>query len=206
MSITTFAELSTAVANWQSRSDLTSRIPEGIALAEAKINRKLRTKDMETKNTSFSITGEYVAVPTGFGGVKTFYLSASPKKPLELMGDNEMTKRYSTTTGKPGFYNVQGSNFRFAAPPDQTYTATLVYFLQVPALTASATTNWLLTSHPDAYLYLVNAEMCAFAKDWASASNWEAMGYKILDEIVGISNQDKRASGPLVTRPDSSVY
>lgn len=205
MSIDTYANLQTAVANWQGRSDLTSRITEGIALAEAKINRKLRTKDMETKNATFSITGEYVAVPTGFGGVKTFYHNSSPRARLELMGDDEMTTRYSTTA-KPKYFNVQGSNFRFAPVPDATYSATLVYFLQVPALSVSNTTNWLLTSHPDAYLYLTNAEMAAFAKDWASAKAWEDQGYAILAEIVSISNSDKRSSGPIATRPDSPTY
>ena len=39
MAIGTYAELQTAVANWLDRDDLTDRIPEFIALAEAKMNR-----------------------------------------------------------------------------------------------------------------------------------------------------------------------
>lgn len=202
MSITTYAELQTAVANWQSRSDLTSRITEGIALAEAKINRKLRTKDMETKNATFSITGEYVAVPTGFGGVRQFYLNTSPIQNLELMPGDILTSTYADgTTGQPGNYAIEGSNFRFRKIPDATYTATLIYFLQVTALSGSNTTNWLLTSHPDAYLYLTNAEMSAFAKDWEAMQNWEAMGYRVLQEIVSISNRDKWSGGSLAARP-----
>ena len=42
MAIGTYAELKTAVANWLDRDDLTDRIPEFIALAEAKMNRNLR--------------------------------------------------------------------------------------------------------------------------------------------------------------------
>ena len=41
MAISTFAELSTAAANWLDRSDLTDRIPEFIALAEARFNREI---------------------------------------------------------------------------------------------------------------------------------------------------------------------
>lgn len=47
MSIATFAELKTAVANWASRDDLTSRIPEFIALAEDRIGLKLRVRALE---------------------------------------------------------------------------------------------------------------------------------------------------------------
>jgi len=42
MAINTYATLQTAVANWLDRSDLTDRIPEFIALAEARMNRVLR--------------------------------------------------------------------------------------------------------------------------------------------------------------------
>ena len=54
MAIGTFAQLKTAAANWLDRSDLTDRIPEFIALAEARFNRILRTRDMETVSTAIS--------------------------------------------------------------------------------------------------------------------------------------------------------
>ena len=66
MSIGTFAELKTAAANWLDRSDLTDRIPEFIVLAEARFNRVLRIRDMETVSTAISTTGgtrEYSLVP-----------------------------------------------------------------------------------------------------------------------------------------------
>ena len=44
MAISTKSELHTAVTNWLNRSDLTSRIPEFITLAEASFNRNLRTR------------------------------------------------------------------------------------------------------------------------------------------------------------------
>jgi len=52
MAISTFAELKTAAANWLDRSDLTDRIPEFIALAEARFNRILRIRAMETVSTA----------------------------------------------------------------------------------------------------------------------------------------------------------
>jgi hypothetical protein len=200
MAIATYSDLQAAVTNWSARSDLASRIPEGIALAEAKINRRLRTLDMVTQNTSFSITGEYVATPTNFGGVKTFYLNTDPKIALEYMADEEMTEVFASGTGQPFHYNVQGANFRFGPPPDATYSSTLVYWLKVPALSSGNTTNWLLTSHPDCYLYLTNAEMSAFAQDWDAAQKWETMGYQILEEIAGQSAKDQWGGTSMAVR------
>ena len=51
MAIGTYDELKTAVANWLDRDDLTDRIPEFISLAEARFNRVLRLRSMETKQT-----------------------------------------------------------------------------------------------------------------------------------------------------------
>ena len=65
MAISTKAELHTAVANWLNRSDLTSRIPEFIALAEASFNRNLRTREMLVRSTA-SVTGQYVSIPTDY--------------------------------------------------------------------------------------------------------------------------------------------
>lgn len=199
MAITTFAELQTALGNWASRSDLTSRLPEFIALAESKINRKLRTLDMVTKNASFSITGEYVAVPTNFAGVQTFYLNTTPKTNLEFMPDDSQTGYFGESTAKPRYYCIQGANFRFGPVPDGTYSATLVYYLKVPALTASNTTNWLLTSHPDVYMYLSMAELCGLTQDPQSAA-WAQAGYQILEEIAAQSNRDKWGGNSMAVR------
>ena len=48
MAINSYSSLQTAVANWLDRSDLTDRIPEFIDLAEARINRALRIRLMES--------------------------------------------------------------------------------------------------------------------------------------------------------------
>lgn len=201
MSIASYSDLTTAAANWANRADLTSRIPEFIALAEAKMNRRLRTIDMVTKNATFSITGEYVAVPTSFGGVKTFYLNTAAKAVLEWATDDYITNNFPSGTGQPEVYNVQGSNFRFGPTPGATYSSTLVYYLAVPALTGSATTNWMITSHPDAYLYGVMAELSAYLKDNVAAQGWVQAMYQVLDEIKGNSNKSTWGTAPIVTRP-----
>ncbi len=202
MALATYSDLNTAVANWTGRVDLTARIPEGIALAEAKMNRKLRTKDMETKNAAFAIGGEYVAVPSGFGGVRMWHLNDSPRSIISLMPEDMLTSEFGDgSSGDPVYYSVQGGNFRIQPAPSTSQTSTLVYYLQVPALTASNTTNWLMTSHPDAYLYGVNAEMCGFMKDWDSGKVWETMMYQVLNEIAVAANKDKYSGASLVMRP-----
>lgn len=190
MSITTGAELATAVANWMQRTDLTARIPEAVSLAEAKLFRLLRNPDMETKNATFSITGEYVAVPTGFLAARNFYLNNSTKDVLAFMPDDTQVEYFGAASGTPKYYSVSGGNFHFGPVPDATYTATLVYFVAPSSVSAGGSAvNWILTTHPDAYLYASLAEMCGFAQDYQAQDAW---GQKFDRCVAEIKNQGAR--------------
>ena len=176
MSITTGAELATAAANWLARSDLTARIPEFVALAEAKLNRTLRTPDMETTNATYSITGEYVAVPTGFLEVRNFYLNNTSKDVLVYMDPDTQTEYFGASSNTPKYFAVVGGNFRFGPVPAATTSSTLVYYKSLTTVsTGGSAVNWLLTAHPDVYLYATLMEAAGYIQDdsrvqlWASA-------------------------------------
>ena len=67
MAITNYTELKTAVANFLARSDLTDRIPEFIALAEARLSRELESRSQEKRaNATLTANDEFVALPTDF--------------------------------------------------------------------------------------------------------------------------------------------
>ena len=63
MSIATYAELKTAVANWLQRTDLTSYIPDFITIAESQIASDLKVREMEKRVTA-SISTEYFDIPS----------------------------------------------------------------------------------------------------------------------------------------------
>jgi hypothetical protein len=187
---TTYAGLQTEAASYLGRADLTAIIPTFIALAEAKFNRTLRTRDMITKDAAFSITGEYVAVPTGFLEAKAFMLNASPRQELTFMPDDTQVDMYPTSNETPLFYSIVGSNFRFAPVPSTTVTATLTYYKAIVAL-ATTSPNWLLTSHPDIYLYGTLMEAAPYLHDDSRISLWAAG----LRECVGqLKTQDARSN------------
>lgn len=194
MAISTYDELLTAVVRWSNKPEYRDRAPDAIALTEAKFNRYLRCREMETTLGTFTIGGEYVALPSNFAGVRTFYLNGLPRLDLEHRPNDQQAIDYPTDTGKPRFYNIHETDFRFAPVPNGNYSATLVYFRAIPALTSSATTNWLLTSHPDAYLYGALAELCGFDGD-ERGDKWLAKTFAALDEIKAQSNRDRLGTG-----------
>ena len=201
MAITNGATLATAVETWLTRKDLTTLIPDFVILAESKIFRVLRTPEMETKDAAFSITGEYVALPTGFLEVRSFMTNSTPRTPIEFMPDDTQVTSYKTTNSKPLFFNIVGSNFRFAPPPSSTVTATLVYYVAPSTVsTGSTETNWILTAHPDLYLAATLAEGFARAQDWENARSWGAAADGILGQIKKQGSQKRWGGNGMTVR------
>src|SRR5690606_22233244 len=83
MPIGTYDELRAAVASWLARGDLADQIPDFIALAEARINRLIRTREMETRATAETTAGSaYLPLPADFGGARYVKLLTDPATPL----------------------------------------------------------------------------------------------------------------------------
>jgi hypothetical protein len=133
MAITTYTELQTAAGNWLNRTDLTSRLPEFIALAESRFNRILNTPEMETIAT-LSTTAESVALPTDFWEARGAYLDTDPRQVLEEVTLAFLRDRYSAqTTGRPQVYAISGANIVLGPAPDTTYSLKLTYKQTTPA-------------------------------------------------------------------------
>lgn len=203
MAISTYAELQTAVSNWLDRSDLTNRIPEFIALAESRIARKLRIREMETESDVTLVSGtRTAAVPTGFREVRRVYLNTSPITELEYMTPNDYWGRYAgTNTGKPVVYTVEGTNLVFGPTPDSGYTAKVLHYKAFDGLATSA--HGVFTSNPDVYLYgsLLAAE--PFLKNDKRVAMWKSL----FDEsMMELEVQNSRHAGQLVMRDDYNPY
>lgn len=165
MAISTYAELQTAVANWLDRTDLTARIPEFIALSEAKMNRQLRLQFMETE-IDIIINEEKEALPTGFRSAKRFYLDTNPRVDLQYISPFRLnsTDLGSNSTNDPVYFTYSGNNFQFRPIPDSGVTGKLLYFKAIDPLDTTPT-NTLLTNSPDIYLYGALAEAGPFLID-----------------------------------------
>lgn len=190
MSLSTYGDLQTAVATWLSRGDLTANIPDFITLAHRKLMRTLRTREMETVNSTFVVGAELVNLPSLFLEARTMYLQTTPRQQMEFMDAEKMTEKYTDTPARPGYFCVVGSQFRFSPIPDATYTATLIYYQEASAMSATADFNWIMTSHPDAYLFGALMEAAAVIQDDARVPLWQQ---KYEEAIASIQRQSQKA-------------
>jgi len=201
MAITTYAELQTATANWLDRTDLTARIPEFIELAEANFNRVIRQPDMIAKDDSFSLAGRYTTLPTDTLEIIRIVVDLTPVIVLEYLTPEEISQRriVMSSTGKPYYFTMIGGSsnqLEILPSPDSTYTSSIVYYTRIAALTDSATTNWLLDSHPDIYLFGTLVEAEPYLKNDERMPMWTSRLDKALNAL-GLQGQRERhtASG-----------
>ena len=200
MAIGTFAELKTAAANWLDRSDLTDRIPEFIALAEARFNRVLRIRDMETVSTAISTVGgtrEY-SLPTGFVQMKEFHLTTEPITPLSYITPEMMSRMWAgSTTGKPEVFTIIADNVRLGPSPDAVYTTSMLYYKTFTALSTDNTTSEMLTNNPDVYLYGTLLEAEPFIMNDERVPLWLAAFEKAVSDIQNQDNKDRHSGSQL---------
>lgn len=154
MAITTYSELQTAVGNWLQRSDLSSRITEFIANAEAEFNRTLRlTGQLTRAELTADARWESISGLTAeLAEIRSIAVtSGGTRYPLEYVAPDASQTFY--TSGTPKFYTRLGAEIGVFPPPSGSYTLEIIYWRTIPALSGSNTTNFLLTLAPDLYLY-----------------------------------------------------
>lgn len=200
MAITTNAQLETAVANWLHRDDLTSRIPEFVTVAETRLFRELRVKDMETA-FSTAITSGTITLPTSYVDLKYAYVDESPVTWLERKPAAWIFEKYPTRSsdGKPKFIARQASTFIFGPYPDSTYTIAGVYYKNIGPVSSSA--HALFTNNPDLYLFAALLEAVPFLEDDKRVPLWLAKYNDSLTRLQGQSDREEYSGSTLAVRP-----
>ena len=148
MALTSYAELQASAADWLNRTDLTTQIADFITLAEADMNLVLVENKMETAAT--------VAIASGLGTLPDDcldILTVTMPNGDVLVPETDREADKFESSGTSAAVTVSGSSLRIIPPGDASYNVTLRYRQKVPALSDSNSSNWVLASHPNAYLF-----------------------------------------------------
>jgi hypothetical protein len=186
MALANYTDLLASAADWLHRSDMTARIPDLVKLGESHLNRALRCPEMETwASLPTSITDRYAALPSRFLDVVA--LTDAYGGTLEHGSSGAVARAAAVASvGRPYAYAVT-SQFEFERVSDQVYALDLIYVKGFD-LSADAT-NWLLTRHPDAYLFATLAEAAPFIGDDPRAGLWAAKRDGALAQVMASENR-----------------
>lgn len=201
MALSTYSELKSSVADWLNRSDLTAAIPDFIALAEAQIERKLRTRQMIVRATA-TIDTEYGTVPADFLEVKSLKLQTNPVTPLqfETIDSLDNLQAQYPSSSKPRYFSIVGAQIRTVPTPDSSYESELTYYAKLTKLSDSNTVNWLLTAAPDVYLYGALLQAAPYLKDDARITTWATMYTSAMEDLQVADDRGATSGGALKAR------
>ncbi|MEY4756845.1 MAG: hypothetical protein RJA34_1743 [Pseudomonadota bacterium] len=205
MSITTYAELQTAVADLLHRTDLTAKIPDFIALAEDVFQRELSISEMETV-ASGTTSSETITLPTGFGSVVRLQITlGGTRYSLDYTSPNGI-EALTASTGHPTRYTVEEDAIRMIPAPAGGYSYDLFYTPTFTPLSDSDPTNWVLENAKDLYLYSAMVEACRYCQDDEGVSRYQGYTAALIDSIRRKDERRRLASaGGLQIKPRNAV-
>ncbi len=187
---TTYAELQAAIPDWLDGRSTLAKVADYIRLTEDVLNdgydgkftiAPLRTREMISTAVTSTLPAdflEYVDVSTASGGA-TYGLEQSPLSRLNY--------DYPTAYGGVGnSFALVGSEVRVRPAA----SASMVYYAQIPALSDTNPTNWVLTKRPG--IYLTGAVFWA-AVDVMDQEQIQNKGTLFGGLIKGLTSSDKSA-------------
>ena len=150
MALSNYSELVDAVHSFLDREDMAAIAPTLIALAESEFNRALRTMEMEASD---SIDMTAPDLPSDFRGLRSINVGDDRLDQITVEEIGSMP----ACAGAARYFALAGTEILFWPQP-ASGAAAIRYYAKIPPLTVANPTNWLLTDHPDLYLFATLAQ------------------------------------------------
>jgi len=199
MALSTYADLKTTVASYLGRSDLTTQIPDFIRLAEDRLRRELRVRQMLKVVTAPTTGGDpTVSIPADFLQIRDIHVTGNPVFTLEYMSPSTFYRNARTVeSGVPVNYTVLASEFIFAPQPDATYSLKMLYYAKPDYLSDANTSNVFLANFADAVLYGSLAEAEPYLMNDARIQIWASLYDRSIANINVADEGSEYAGVPL---------
>jgi hypothetical protein len=200
MPLATYTDLTAALGSWLQRSDIAALFPDFVQLFEACANRRLRVRQQEA-TIELTPSNGVAALPADYLMWRRLTFTGNPRQELAYVEPSWLQTAYpDLPTDVPRVFTIEGGNIE-TMPLDPSNTPLeLVYFQQIPSLAANST-NWLMSQHPDLYLFGALTEAQAYAVNTQAAVLWKARRDELFDEIETLSNKSRGPGAIRVLTP-----
>jgi hypothetical protein len=196
-----YSGLLSSVASFLNRQDLTAVIPTFVQLCEADLNRTVRHRSMLARATA-TLNDQFIALPQDYLEAKNIQLNTSPVTSLEFLSMElaDEARIQHSSAGQPKWYTLVADTIEVVPTPSQDYTVELVYYKKLTALSDSDTSNWLLSSHPDVYLYGTLMQSAPYLKDDERISVWGPLYKQFVADLNSASDRAEYSGSLLKMR------
>jgi hypothetical protein len=199
---TSYDNLKTNIADYLARQDLTDKIPMFVSLAEKRLNRDLRLRQMLQQSTYNLTSGYTVPTPADFLEMKDIHIDANPVVNLNFKTVSQFYRLGSSgTTGVPINYTLVSDNFVLAPRPVTSPTVINMTYYKIPkVLSDTNPSNEYLEVCPDLLLYASLVESAPFLMNDERLATWEALYTRGLTSITKSDEQSEFPAQPLAVQ------
>jgi hypothetical protein len=198
--ITNYATLQSAIADYLNRADLTAQIQTFIQFAEADLNTRLRSREMIVNATATS-DGQFVALPSDWLEAINMMIVGGQSPLRYITPDEADTLIKAQTFTSTRFYSMTTGIIELVPPAVDDITIDMVYYGKIPALSTANTTNWLLTKAPDVYLYGALTHAAPFLMDDQRMGVFSQIYLARVQSLQDESQKSLHSGSPLIARP-----
>jgi hypothetical protein len=200
VSIETFTDLQNQIKELSAR-DPSAIMPTLTVLVETQVNRRLRMQYMlvREKLESGTAAGQYLySWPTDALSIENIEIEANGKRyPLQLVSAEGLDQLYGLKSGAPEAYGMRGRYFELRPCPAASYPLRVGYYQKIPPLTSQDPSNWLLSHHPDIYLYGCLTYQAMHIRDMEGVRAWsELFGNALVEAADSDALDDWSGSTP----------
>lgn len=202
MSFTSYSDLQTTIAGYLARSDLTTQIPDFIRLAETRLRRDLRIRQMLKSVTTSTVAADgTVELPSDFLEVRDLVVVGNPVQPLNYSSPSAFNRNARTwESGKPLDYTILSLDIQLAPVPDSAYTVKMLYFAAPAFLSDTNTSNVFLANTPDVLLYGSLLEAEPYLMNDARINTWGTMFDRAIASVTRSDEQGQYSGVPLAIK------
>lgn len=204
MPLANYTDIKATIADYVNKSTLTTQIVDFITLSESKINRRvnlLQGEQLTTATYDTSNTTRIFELPAGFIELRSLEVRKTSETDIDYVGvkykdPKKIKEVYNSIAGKPKWYTLR-DQLEFERLADVSYKLRMHMIKKWDI--ATDTTNWLLTNHPDIYLYAGLIEGGLFLKNPNQLPTYKTLLDEAIDEVNKKDAKSKNDSELSVT-------
>lgn len=156
-----------------------------IASAEDSFTPQLLNRRMETVTTLTTATDGSVALPSDFYRIRSVTATINGVNTLlPPLGPAAIPGNYPVTTGDPSSNYYISGNTLYSVPANGALGIVMDYWATFVPISASNTTNWLLTTYSTLYQFATMEQAAIFDQNWNDATMFGQKAKAILGEIT----------------------
>lgn len=199
MALTNYSDLQATVASYLARSDLTAMIPDFIQLAETRLRRELRIRQMLKVVTTTATSGDAtVELPSDFLQMRDLHLQTNPVTTLEYQSPNVLFRNSNTTiSGLPHQYTVLAQEFQLSPIPDSNYTLSMLYYAAPVFMSDTVPSNVFMANCPDLLLYATLGEAEPYLMNDIRLQTWASLYERGINALTISDDQGEYAGSPI---------